>query len=68
MEIRKQAAYLIGKVGYVDTTATLERLASRLETRVSANKDRSPDVKSNGSAEISLLPLVQEALTALKAP
>ncbi len=63
--IRKQAALMIGKVGYLYTLPTMERIAGRLETFLAGQTSMSfiSPAKSN---EAELLPLVQEAIHYLK--
>jgi hypothetical protein len=38
LEVRKQAAKMIGRVGYLDAIPSLERLASRLATRLNGQQ------------------------------
>ncbi len=65
--IRKQAAYLIGQVGYLDALPALERLAVRLEARLSGQQAMS--FAPPGQAdEIELFPIVHQALRLLRAP
>ncbi len=67
IEVRKQAAYMIGKVGYLYTIPALERLTGRLETRLYGQKAMyfAPEGYSTDS---NLLPYIKEALTRLQAP
>jgi hypothetical protein len=65
--LRKQAAYFIGKVGYVDAAPVLERVAGRLESRVNGQSIMF-DTGAGESDESSLLGTIQEALERLKAP
>ncbi|UCD98428.1 MAG: hypothetical protein JSV42_15970 [Chloroflexota bacterium] len=67
LEIRKQAALLIGRVGYLDTIPQLEKFAARLEGRLSGQKamDFAP---RRDSKELKLLPTINEALRLLYAP
>jgi HEAT repeat protein len=65
--IRKQAAYYLGVVGFLEAIPALERLVTRLESR------RNGQQLMNFAApaahdDIELLPAVQKALTLLKAP
>lgn len=67
LEIRKQAAIIIGKVGYLYTIPALEKLAGRLEARVAGQATMEFAPPSN-SKESSLLPVVNDALQTLRAP
>jgi hypothetical protein len=65
--IRMQAAVMIGKVGYIYTLPALEKLAGRLEVRMSGQKAMDFAPQKN-SKESSLLPVVNEAIRTLRAP
>jgi hypothetical protein len=65
--IRMQAAVMIGKVGYIHTLPALEKLAGRLEVRMSGQKAMDFAPRKN-SKESSLLPVVNEAIRMLRAP
>jgi len=65
LEIRKQAALMIGKVGYLYTLPALEKIAGRLETYLAGQKSMS-FVTQSRSNEAELLPLVQEAINSLR--
>ena len=67
IDIRMQAAFMIGKVGYLYTLPALGKLSRRLEARISGQKamDFAPQ---RNSIESSLLPVVKEALRTLRAP
>jgi len=67
IEIRMQAAVLIGKVGYLYTLPAMEKLARRLEARRFGQKTMGFAPQRN-SIESSLLPVVNEALRTLRAP
>ena len=67
LEIRKQAAVMIGKVGYLSTLPALEKLAGRLEARISSQTAMNFATQKNLS-DSDLLPMVEEALRALRAP
>lgn len=54
-EIRKQAAFFIGQIGYLDALPVLERMASRMETRGDEQDSR-------------ILPVLQNAVQLLTAP
>jgi hypothetical protein len=61
--VRKQAAYFIGRIGYLDALPALERMAARLEGR------RSSFLSGlNDDDEAGLLQLIQDALTLLRSP
>jgi hypothetical protein len=62
LSVRKQAAFYIGRIGYLDALPALERMTVRLESRInSGGLMREED-------ETSLLPLIRDALAVLKAP
>jgi hypothetical protein len=65
--IRMQAAVMVGKVGYIYTLPALEKLAGRLEARMSGQKAMDFAPQKN-SKESSLLPVVNEAIRTLRAP
>jgi len=67
LPLRKLAAQFIGRIGYVDAIPALERLINRIETR---NNGRFivADGSSPESDESSLVPLMQNALAALRSP
>lgn len=67
IEVRKQAALMIGKVGYLYTIPALERLLGRLETRLNGQKAMYFAPQGNPT-EANLLPHIQEALNQLRAP
>ncbi|MFC1922426.1 hypothetical protein ACFLY4_03970 [Chloroflexota bacterium] len=67
LEVRKQAASMIGKVGYLYTIPALERLAARLETRLNGQKAMSFATHGN-SSDAELLPWIKDALGSLRAP
>lgn len=65
IEIRKQAAVMIGKVGYLYTLPALEKIAARLEAYLSGQITMQFASQAS-SSESDLLPLVEEALSSLK--
>ncbi len=65
--IRKQAALVIGKVGYIDAIPIIERLIMRLESRVNGQQSMLYS-SMDGSEEINLLPTLKSVLNALQAP
>lgn len=67
IEIRKQAASMIGKVGYLYTIPALERLIGRLETRLNGQKAMHFATPGN-SSDANLLPWIKDALRRLRAP
>jgi HEAT repeat protein len=67
LEVRRQAAVMIGKVGYLYTVPALEKLARRLEARIAGQTAMNFATKKN-SSESDLLPTVEEALRDLKTP
>ena len=66
-EVRKQAASMIGKVGYLYTIPALERLAGRLETRLNGQEAMYFATHGN-SSDANLLPCIKDALSRLRAP
>jgi hypothetical protein len=62
--IRKQAAYFVGEVGFLDSIPVLERLEARLTTRLKGQQTMTFAPPSEGD-EIELLPDVQKALNYL---
>lgn len=54
-EIRKQAAFYIGQIGYLDALPVLERMANRLQTR-------------GDEQDALILPVLQDAVLMLTAP
>jgi HEAT repeat protein len=67
LKVRRQAALMIGNVGYLDTLPALERLAGRLEAR-SAGQSSMNFVSQTESKDSELLPDLEEAIRLLKAP
>jgi hypothetical protein len=65
LEIRRQAAQMIGLVGYLDTLPTLERLETRLSARLSGQQSM-PFALSSGPDESELLPVVQSTIKMLR--
>lgn len=66
--VRKQAVHFIGQVGYIDAISTLERLKSRLESRLMGQQSMSFVSPSASAEESELLPAIEKALVLLKAP
>lgn len=67
IDIRMQAAVMIGKVGYLYTLPALEKLSRRLDARMSGQKTMD-FARQRNSIESSLLPVVNEALQTLRSP
>jgi HEAT repeat protein len=65
LRIRKQAAYFLGEVGFLDSIPVLERLEARLASRLVGQQSMAFAPPSAGD-EIELLPDVQKALLYLK--
>lgn len=65
--VRRQAANMIGRVGYLDALPALERLATRLEARLNGQKSM-PFAPPSLVAEGELLPAIRKAIDLLKAP
>ncbi len=66
MPIRREAARMIGLVGYLEVIPTLEKLEARLSARTSGQQEMSFAPPSNPE-ETQLLPLISESLRLLKA-
>lgn len=64
LSLRKQAAYFIGRIGYLDALPALERMAARLETRCNSRIELG---ESDGD-ETALLSLIRSSLELLRAP
>ncbi len=65
ISIRMRAVELIGKVGYLDAIPVLERIRSRLETRLNGQQHM-PFLTLEEGDEVALLPGVQAALEILQ--
>jgi hypothetical protein len=66
IDVRKQAAIMIGKVGYLNTIPALERYAGRIESRLYGQKAMY-FAPQGSTTESNLLPYVIEALSQLHA-
>lgn len=64
LALRKQAAYFIGRIGYLDALPALERMAARLEARCNSRNDMG---EMDGN-DVELLSLVRKAIDLLRAP
>jgi len=67
MEIRRMAILLIGEVGYLDALPALERLLSRLESRLNG-QHAMPFAPQVGAEDTSLIPEINQAMTLLRTP
>lgn len=67
LAVRKQAGKMIGQVGFVDAIPALERLSTRLESRLNGQRSM-PFAPSSPQEELELLPVIQTAMTLLRAP
>ncbi len=67
LEIRRQAVRLVGQIGYLDAVTALERLQARLESKMPPQQSLAA-LEIDAGDELNLLPLLQEALAALRAP
>lgn len=65
LPIRKQAAIMIGQVGYVYTLQAMEKIAGRLEAHLAGQTSMS-FTNQSPSREVELLPIVHEAINALR--
>ena len=66
-EVRRQAAVMIGKVGYLNSLPALEKLAGRLEARI-AGQSAMKFASQTNSMDSELLPAVEEAIRSLRTP
>jgi len=66
VQIRRQAVNFISQVGFLDAIPALDRLRTRLESRMEG-QTAMPFAPSQAREDISLLPNVQAALSILKA-
>lgn len=64
LNIRKQAALMIGQVGYLYTLPAMEKIAGRLEAHLSGQKSMN-FINQSSYNETELLPLVKEAINSL---
>jgi hypothetical protein len=64
LALRKQAAYFIGRMGYLDALPSLERMAARLEARCNGRSELG-EVDGDDAA---LLSLIRTSLDLLRAP
>jgi hypothetical protein len=67
LEIRKESVHFIGRIGYLDALPTLERQASRLESRRNG-KNGFKGENQDGDNEATLLASIKEALETLRSP
>jgi hypothetical protein len=65
LEIRRQAAQMIGLVGYLDALPVLDRLETRLCARLDGQQSI-PFALSSGPDETELLPIVQNTIKMLR--
>jgi hypothetical protein len=64
---RKMAIWMCGEVGFLSTLPALERLAGRLELRLSGQQSM-PFLPKDTGDELELLPLLRKAIERLRAP
>jgi HEAT repeat protein len=67
LTVRRMAAIMIGKVGYLDALPALEKLQIRLETRLNGQKAM-PFAPPPINNEVDLLPAIHHSLHLLRAP
>jgi HEAT repeat protein len=67
LEVRRQAAVMIGEVGYLNSLPALKKLAGRLEARIAGQTAMNFAAQTN-SKDSELLPAVEEAIRALRIP
>jgi hypothetical protein len=68
LAVRKQAIHFIGFVGYLDAAPMLEKLATRLESRLMGQQSMSFVGPGSAAEEAELLPEIEKVLGLLKAP
>lgn len=67
INIRLKAVILIGRVGYVDAIPALERLLTRLESRLNGQQSL-PFAPKTATEETNLVPSIQATLILLRSP
>lgn len=67
LDIRRKAIQLIGYVGYLDTLPALERMLTRLESRLNGQQAM-PFAPQTAVEETELIPDIQETLLILRSP
>lgn len=67
LNIRKQAALMIGKLGFSDALAALERIERRLESKINGQRSM-PFLPVASTGEEELLPVVQQVIAILRSP
>jgi hypothetical protein len=67
IDIRLKAVLMIGNVGFVEAIPSLERLLTRLETRLNGQQSL-PFAPLTAKEEISLVPTIQATLILLRSP
>lgn len=67
LEIRSQAIYFVGYLGFMETIPRLERLREKVEGRMNGQRSM-PFVLKSGSEEINLLSNIRNSLVLLKSP
>jgi hypothetical protein len=64
LALRKQAAYFIGRMGYLDALPTLERMVTKLESR----RNGTGELGRNEEDDAALLSIIRGSLELLRAP
>ena len=67
MWVRKMAIWMCGEVGFLSSLPALERLAGRLEIRLSGQQSM-PFLPNDHGGELELLPVLRQAILSLRAP
>jgi HEAT repeat protein len=67
LAVREKAAYIIGRVGFLDAIPALEKLIVRVEARLQGQSSM-PFAPPQSQDEVKLLPTVREALHVLQTP
>lgn len=67
LAIREKAAYIIGRVGFLDAIPALEKLIVRVEARLQGQSTM-PFAPPQSQDEIKLLPVVRQTLHVLQTP
>lgn len=64
LSLRKQAAYFIGRMGYLDALPSLERMAAKLESR----RNGTGELGRNEEDDAALLAMIRNSVELLRAP
>ena len=67
IEIRRQAVFFVGYLGFIETIQRLEKLEDKLEARLNGQKAM-PFISKTSTEEVLLLPAIRKSLELLKTP